>query len=144
MSLKLDLGIDLAIGLGTVLGSVEDENAAIDGESCDKVGVLRTVSGLVDLVWVIDLLHDVPLHGGSVALAVATYLAPVFVVVARIRIERLRDLNFGNLEVILHPVRGVRAEQHPVDTGILALGLLDVGEPLYRQGWPRKSSTWSS
>ena len=137
VSMALELGVDLARRLAAVLGPVEDENASINTESGNQIRVLRLVARLVDLVRVVNLLDNVELDGRHVlGLAVAADLAALLVVLVGVGGDVGGDLDLGDLDVVLDAGRRVRAEQQPVDAVVLVLGLLDVGEPLGRQGRP--------
>lgn len=87
-----------------MLGSVEYENGAIDSQGSNKVRILGAVASLVDLGWMVDLLHDFPFHcscvNGGGGLTVATNLAPVFIVVAHIGANSLGNLDLSNLNMI--------------------------------------------
>jgi hypothetical protein len=139
VAMKLDLGVDLAVGRVAVLGAIKDENPGVGGQCCDEVGVLRAVARLVHLLGVVDLLNNVPLHGSLVNLAVAANLASLVIVVAGVGLDRLGDLDLGDLQVVLLALGGVGANERTVDAAVLALGLLDIGEPLDGQGWPGES-----
>lgn len=130
------LSVDLAVGLGAVLGAVKDEDGAVDGESSNQIGVLRAVARLVHFGGVVDLLGDVPGHALGVGLAMAADLAALLVVVAGIGGGLGGDGDLGNLDVVGLVVRGVGADEGAVDAAVLASRLLDVGEPLDGEGGP--------
>lgn len=148
MTFECNLGIDLTIRLGTVLSSVKDENRPVDSQSGNQVRVLEAVASLVNLAWMVDLLHNFPPHGtrigggGGGGLAIATNLASVLIVVTRIRANRLRNLNFSNLDVIWLFIRSMGSDQHAVNTAILAFGLLNIGKPLDSERGPGQSSAY--
>lgn len=87
-----------------MLGPIEDENRAIDGEGSNEVGILWAIARLVHLARMVDSLYNVPLHSSRInrdrGLAVATNLAPVFVVVAHIGSNRLGYLDLGYLNMV--------------------------------------------
>lgn len=144
MSLEFDLRIDLTVRLGAVLGSVKDEDRPVDGQGGNQVGVLGAVASFVDLARVVDPLHNFPPHctcvGRGGGLAIAANLASVLIVVARVGANRLRNLNFGNLDIIGLFLGGVGSNQHAVNSAIPALGLLNIGKPLDSECGPGQSS----
>lgn len=139
---QFNLWIDFAIWRDTVLGPIEDEDFSACRQSRNQIGVLRTVSSLVDFSRVVNSLHDVPFHTTHIArrrFAVPANLAPRFVVVAGIGSDSLWNLDFGNLNVIWFALRGMRPQQNAMNSAVLALGLLDIRKPLDCQGWPGQS-----
>lgn len=130
---KLNLGVWLA-GLmkAAVLGAVENQDPAVNCECSNDVWVLRLVSGLVDLAGVIDLLRDLESDDGRLpsSTAIATNLATLFVIVGRVRRCGFRNLEFRNLEVVGLAFGCVGTDEQSVDSLVLVLDVLDIGEPL--------------
>jgi hypothetical protein len=140
MANKLDLRARRARGGQAVLGAVEDQDLAINGERGDDVWVLRLVPGLVDLARMVDLLGDVELDDrrlpGRCLAAVATDLTALLIIVARVRVHKLGKLYFRNLEVVGLVLCRVGSEKQSVDRVVLVADILDIGKPLGGQCWP--------
>lgn len=141
---KLDLSVDLAKrgGLKRVLCAVENEDLAVNAESGDDVGVLRLVTGLVDLSRMLNLLDDVALDGGNIGgLAIATNFPSLLVVVVRVRSPSLGDLDVSELNEVGALIGSVCAEQEAMDPVVLVFRFLDVGEPLNGECRPSERRT---
>ena len=140
MADQLDLWVRCARGHYAVLGSVEDQNLAVDSERRDDVGILRLVARLVDLARVVDLLGDVELDDGRLPrralVAIAANLACRIVVVVGARNDRLGKLNLGNLEVVGLALSRVGSDEQPMDRVVVLFHVLDIGKPLRRQCRP--------
>ena len=137
---QLVLGVGGAAGVRAVLGAVVDEHLAVHRQRGNDVGVLGLVSGLVDLAGVVDLLDN--LEGddrrlpAALPAAVPAQLAAVLVKLASIGLDRLGNVQLGNLEVVWLLPRCVSSDQQSVDCLVLLLDVFDVGEPLGCQGRP--------
>lgn len=136
VTLQCYLGVDLAIRVDAVLGAVKHQDLAINSQRGNEVWVLGAVAGLVDLAIVVDLLDNVPLDCSLLCLAVASNFASLLIVVARVYLDGLGDLNLGDLKIVRLAFGGVGTNQSSMDAAVLSLGFLDVGEPLDRQGRP--------
>lgn len=137
VAVELDLRVDLPLRLAGVLRAIEDEDLSIDTHSGENVRVLRLVPRLVDLAGVVNLLSDVELDLGGIArLAIAANLAPLIVVVFRIRLGRLGNFHLGDLEVVRLFLRRVGANEETVNSDIPVLGLFHIGEPLCGESGP--------
>lgn len=136
---QLNLGIDFSEGgrVERMLCSIKDEDLAVHTEGGNNIGVLGLVSSLVNFPRVLDLLNNVAFDGGNIAcLAVATNFSALIVVLVGVGCHSLGDLNVGNLDKVGALIRRVGAEEQSVNPVVLALGLLDIWEPLDSKGRP--------
>jgi len=117
-----------------VLGVVEDVDLAGDDLGGDETGVLGHVPGPVDLALVVDLLDNLDLGLEAPKAAVLALLLVVLLGVDAGRVGG--DPDGGNEEVVLVPLGGVCPQDEPVGGVVLAGELLDVGQPLHREGGP--------
>lgn len=140
VSSQLDLGARCAGGVHAVLGTVKDQDSAINGECGDDVRVLGLISGLVHFAGVVNLLGDLERDDGRLAAtwpaSVAAKLPALLVILSRVGLDGLGDLEFGYLDIVGLPLGCVGSDKQPVDCLVLFLQILDVGEPLGRQGGP--------
>ena len=126
---QFDLAADVSVGKEAVLGAVEYEDLSINAEGRNDVGILRLVTGLVDLAGVVNLLRDLELDGHA-GLGVSANLAAVLVKIFRIGDCGLGYLHLGNLKMIRDAFGSVCAEKQAVSAIGAVFGLRDVWEPL--------------
>ena len=130
--------------LARVLCSIKDEYLSRDRFRSDQVWILGHVTRPVHLSRMIDLLYDLDAWLGWDS--VAAEFATLVVIVAAIELVcqgavALRDMNGGDLEVVLRLARGVRTEKQSVD----GVGLvLRAGERFVRERERRTRNTYDS
>lgn len=138
---KLNLGVNIAVGLQRMFGTVENENPPIDAEGGNEVRVLRLVARLVDLTGMVNPLPNVESNRRRAPrLPVASYLPPFLVEIIGAGFDRLWYFDLSYLKMIWHAFSCVGSEEQAVDTVVFVFGLLDVGKPLGRQRWPLEGS----
>ena len=121
------------VGLARVLGVVEDQDVAGGRLGGDDAGVLRHKAGPVHLALVVDLDLDFNLAGDA---AESAELSLLVVVVRGVELRVLVGQLDGRDEQVVLLVRGVRAQDEPMDGIVLALGPGHVGQPLGGEGGP--------
>lgn len=140
VALEADLRVNLAIRLKAMLGTVEYQDFAIDGQRSDKIGVFGAVASLIDLAGMVDPLNNVPLHGCRLTsrrrFAKPADLATLIIVVVCVRTDGFGYLNLGDLDMVGLSVGRMRSEQDTVNLTVLPVRLLDVREPLHRKRGP--------
>ena len=105
--------------LARVFRSVENHDSSVCTHGGEYVGVLRLISGLVNLPFVVNSLYDIEfdLHYGRFlrgSTPVSADLLAFFVIVCRIRRDWLGKLHLGYLYVILGFIGGVCTNQESV------------------------------
>lgn len=136
---ELNLSINLSKGsrVERVLRSVKDKDLAVHAQCRENIRILGLVSSLVHFSRMLDLLNNIALDSRDIArLSVATDLASFLIVVVGVGRHSLGNLYIGNLKIVGAFIRGMSAKQEAVNFVVLALGLLDIGEPLDCEGRP--------
>lgn len=109
-----------------MLRPVEDEDFTRYSFRRNQVWVVRHITGAIDFARVVDPLND--LHAGLWGETVAPELASFIVVVRSVQpisrraLVALREMNSGNLKVVLRLARRVCAKKDAVDSVGLAGG----------------------
>jgi hypothetical protein len=136
---ELNLSINLSKGgrVERVLRPVKDKDLAVHAECRENIRILGLVSSLVHFSRMLDLLDNIALDSRDITrLSVATDLTSFLIVVVGVGRHSLGNLYIGNLEIVGTFIRGMSAKQEAVNFVVLALGLLDIGEPLDCEGRP--------
>lgn len=161
VSKKFYLGVYLACRNARMFSPIPDHNSPICAHCSDYVRVLRLVSRLIHLPFVVDLLHYIEsdLHKRTLlssATSVAADLLTLFIIVCHISYQWLWKLYVGNLKIVLGLARCVGADEETM-SGIVLIGYaalisyekhggqrdlrLLIGQPLSGEGWPFKRGT---
>ena len=96
--------------------SVPYHYPSIGAHCCYNIRVLRLITGLVDLSFVIDLLHNFKFDLQSLRLfprgtAMSANFLTILIVVCSIWSDRFRKLNMSNLKIVLRFVRGMCSDK---------------------------------
>lgn len=141
---QLNLRIWHSVWRQAMLGAIEYEDSTLYRECGDNVWVLRLIPSLVDFAGMVNLLDDIKFDNwrrGSRSrrlVTVTANLTAFLIMVVGIRLGHLGNVNFDDLNIVWLPFSGVRSEQESVRPRILVLAILNVREPLCRQGRPLK------
>lgn len=104
MAMELYLWHDCAGWNGGVLRLVPDHHSAVGTHSCDYIGVLRLIAGLVHFARMAYLLNDIELDLNGLTPRWPTAVAPNFfrllVIILDVWLDPIRELDVCNLEEI--------------------------------------------
>ena len=115
MADKLDLRVHYSGWHARMFCAIKDHDSCICTHGCYDVGILRLIASLVDLAFVINLLDNCKLHFRrrrllSRTASISSDLFSFLIVVLGFWCGKVRQLNVGNLKIILRLARSVCAK----------------------------------